>query len=37
MTTRQASPRVHQLFVDRWSPRAFDESAITGEDLNLIF
>jgi nitroreductase len=37
MTTRTAHPKVHQLFVDRWSPRAFDESAIPDEDLEAIF
>jgi nitroreductase len=38
MTTRQKPHhKVHQLFVDRWSPRAFDESAIPDEDLEAIF
>ena len=37
MTTRTAHPKVHSLFVDRWSPRAFDESAIPDEDLEAIF
>lgn len=37
MTTRTAHPKVHQLFLDRWSPRAFDESAISDEDLEAIF
>lgn len=37
MTTRQADSRIHHLFVDRWSPRAFDESAVPEEDLALIF
>jgi nitroreductase len=38
MTTRQTPhPKVHRLFVDRWSPRAFDESAIPNEDLEAIF
>ena len=37
MTTRTAHPKVHPLFVDRWSPRAFDESAIPDEDLEAIF
>lgn len=37
MTTRHADPRVHQLFVDRWSPRAFDESTMPEEDLAVIF
>lgn len=37
MTTRTAHPKVHQLFIDRWSPRAFDESEIPDEDLEAIF
>jgi nitroreductase len=38
MTTRQSPhAKVHQLFVDRWSPRAFDESAIPDQDLEAIF
>lgn len=37
MTTRTAHPKVHQLFIDRWSPRAFDESEIPHEDLEAIF
>lgn len=37
MTTRTAHPKVHPLFVDRWSPRSFDESAIPEEDLEAIF
>jgi nitroreductase len=37
MATRTAHPKVHQLFVDRWSPRAFDESEISDEDLEAIF
>lgn len=37
MTTRQAHPRVLPLIVDRWSPRAFDESAIPQDDLDAIF
>lgn len=36
MTERTASPRVHRLFVDRWSPRSFDESAIPDEDFAAI-
>src|SRR3546814_2094393 len=37
-----ASPRavtraVEPLFLDRWSPRAFDSSAIPQEDLDTIF
>ncbi len=34
--TRTANPRVVPLFVDRWSPRAFDESAMPAEDLAVI-
>jgi nitroreductase len=37
MTARTAHPRVEKLFVDRWSPRAFDESGIPQEDLEVIF
>ena len=37
MTTRTAHPKVHQLFIDRWSPRAFDESEIPDEDLEASF
>lgn len=37
MTTRTAHPKVHQLFVDRWSPRAFDETGIPQDDLEAIF
>ena len=37
MTARTASPRVHPLIVDRWSPRSFDESAMPQEDLETIF
>lgn len=36
MTSRTAPPKVHPLFVERWSPRAFDESAIPEEDLEAI-
>lgn len=36
MTTRQANPLVHQLFIDRWSPRSFDGSEIPQEDLDVI-
>jgi nitroreductase len=36
MTNRQAHPRVHQLFVDRWSPRSFDASEMPQEDLDVI-
>lgn len=37
MTGRTANPRVEKLIVDRWSPRAFDGSAIPQEDLDVIF
>lgn len=33
----RAPTTVHQLIVDRWSPRAFDESAIPRADLDLLF
>lgn len=36
MTTRQADPRIVPLIVERWSPRAFDESEIPQEDLDVI-
>ena len=36
-THRNAHPRVHDLLVERWSPRAFDESAVPEEDLAVIF
>ena len=29
-------PRVHQLLLDRWSPRSFDASALPQEDLEVI-
>lgn len=35
--TRAASPKVLPLIVDRWSPRAFDGSAVPQEDLDVIF
>ncbi|TYC92492.1 nitroreductase family protein [Novosphingobium sp. BW1] len=34
---RTAHAKVEKLIVDRWSPRAFDESAIPQEDLDVIF
>ena len=34
--TRQAHPSIHQLFIDRWSPRSFDESELPQEDLDVI-
>ncbi|HEY0960088.1 MAG TPA: nitroreductase family protein [Novosphingobium sp.] len=37
MSTRTANPRVTPLFIDRWSPRSFDESEIPQEDLDTIF
>jgi nitroreductase len=37
MTTRTAPAKVGQLFIDRWSPRAFDESEIPQDDLDAIF
>ncbi len=38
MTERQeAHSRVESLFVDRWSPRSFDQSEIPVEDLEVIF
>lgn len=36
MTQRTADPRVVPLIVDRWSPRAFDGSALPAEDLAVI-
>ena len=35
--TRHADPRVLPLMVERWSARAFDESAIPDADLQVIF
>lgn len=35
--TRTASPQVLPLIVDRWSPRAFDGSAVPQADLDVIF
>jgi nitroreductase len=37
MTGRIAHPRVEKLFVDRWSPRAFDGSDMPQEDIDVIF
>lgn len=37
MTGRTAHPKVEKLIVDRWSPRAFDESEIPQEDIDVIF
>lgn len=36
MTERTASPRIVPLIVERWSPRAFDESAMPQADLDTI-
>ena len=36
MASRQASPRVHQLLVDRWSPRSFDGRAVPDDVLAVI-
>ena len=36
MATRNAHPRVLPLIVERWSPRAFDGSAIREDDLDVI-
>ncbi len=32
----QANPKVHDLIVERWSPRAYDQSAIVQADLDVI-
>jgi len=37
MTDRQADHPIDPLFLDRWSPRAFDGSAVPDEDLAAIF
>lgn len=37
MDMRQSVKGVHRLFVDRWSPRAFDRSKIDDRDLDIIF
>lgn len=37
MTGRIANPKVEKLIVDRWSPRAFDGSEISQDDLDTIF
>lgn len=36
MTDVLDRPRVHQLLLDRWSPRSFDESAMSQQDLDVI-
>jgi nitroreductase len=37
VTSRAVTRAVDPLFLDRWSPRAFDSSAIPQEDLDTIF
>ncbi|KUR74327.1 nitroreductase family protein [Novosphingobium sp. FSW06-99] len=37
MTARTADPRVVPLFVERWSPRAFDGTPVAADDLQVIF
>ena len=37
MDMRPTDKRVHRLFTDRWSPRAFDRSHIDESDLEIIF
>ena len=37
MSARTANPRVLPLIVERWSPRAFDASALPQADLDVIF
>ncbi|WP_404479850.1 nitroreductase family protein [Novosphingobium sp. BL-52-GroH] len=37
MTGRIANPKIEKLIVDRWSPRAFDGSEISQDDLDAIF
>lgn len=37
MTGRTAHPKVENLIVNRWSPRAFDRSEMPQEDLDVIF
>lgn len=32
----QADPRIHRLFIDRWSPRSFDATEMPQEDLDVI-
>jgi len=36
MTARTANPRIVPLFVERWSPRAFDGTPLPSEDLDII-
>jgi nitroreductase len=36
MTEALSRPRVHQLFLDRWSPRSFDADVMAQEDLDVI-
>lgn len=35
--SRSASPAIEPLFLDRWSPRAFDGSTLSQADLDLLF
>lgn len=37
MTERTAHPRVLPLLVERWSPRAFDGSTVSDDDMQVIF
>ncbi|KKC27500.1 nitroreductase family protein [Sphingomonas sp. SRS2] len=37
MTDRSTDSQVDRLFVDRWSPRAFDGSQLSETDLNALF
>lgn len=37
MTGRIAHPKIEKLILNRWSPRAFDDSEIPQEDLDVIF
>jgi nitroreductase len=36
MTNRQTDTALHSLFLDRWSPRAYDKSVMPTEDLRTI-
>ncbi|KQM18327.1 nitroreductase family protein [Novosphingobium sp. Leaf2] len=36
MTERNAHPKIERLIVERWSPRAFDGSEISQDDLDVI-
>lgn len=37
MTDRSSDTKVHPMFLDRWSPRAFDGSPIDDSDLEALF